>query len=272
MFEQSAGLVTEGDIVSLSAGLHVHGLLLVDEATGVRHRIASSARMALELLKSPILLEDWINNPLVKVLGTGPSLGLLLSLDDIAGLTTRRPILRRLRFVSTIKYFVATGILPARSASRYTASWHGLVKMILRASLPIITSTAMVAVLAYGANISMIGFMQTQTYFLLSLLVSTALHEAVHWRVAGQGVFVRRGLRIGLLHAPLHPRQELTSALGGPLVGVLVSLFYWTALAMQGTSIFGHLSLLLVAVFHMCSWLPWYGDGQVVWGYRRRYA
>ncbi len=271
-FAQSLGLVAEGDIVSLSVGLRVHGLILVDQATNVRHSLAVEARRPMEMLQHPILLEKWLRQPAVRALGRGPALGLLLSLNDIAGLNVKRTWYSTLRLLPRQFRLISRGLAVMRAARRFMASWQGLAYMIFEAAVPIICNIVAVTFLAYGANIPLADFIQIQLFFLLSLLTSTALHEAVHWRIARQGVFVRRGLRIGLLHPPLLPMHEKASALVGPVAGMLVALLFWACLAVLSTSTFGHFSMLLVVVFHACSWLPWYGDGQAVWQRKEHHA
>lgn len=255
--------------MSLSVGLRVHGLLLIDQATGACHRLAADARRPAEALMRPVLVQDWLARPDVQRLGYGPALGLLHNINDIAGLTIQSS--RRIYSIYWRLRLVAMGAYPSRPAYRHSTSIAGLIHVVAVASLPIIAAATIGMILAYGANVSMPGFVQTQLLFLASLLASTAVHEAAHWWLAGSGMFIRRGLRLGLLHPPLSPRKELVSAVVGPLAGMLCAVCFWLFLATLGTTIFGHVSLMLVMVFHACSWLPWYGDGQALWN-RERYA
>jgi tetrahydromethanopterin S-methyltransferase subunit D len=71
------------------------------------------------------------------------------------------------------------------------------------------------------------------------------------------------------LHPPLSTVDEVTSALLGPLGGVAAVIV--VSLMCTSRDTFVAASVAAVAVFHVASWLPEYGDGKTVRKIWRQY-
>lgn len=136
---------------------------------------------------------------------------------------------------------------------------------LLRACVLLIAATIFVAIFIEGSGLFPNNRVITLSAFGISLFMATLwLHESMHifiiHRYGSAADVLQRGMRIGILHAPLIRKAECISAISGPLAGFLLG-----AGAAVAAWFFDQpqLSLvaLLVATFHCTSILPWYGDG-----------
>jgi hypothetical protein len=158
------------------------------------------------------------------------------------------------------------GVKPATVTRRTLFSPSALVREIIKAMLPVVMAIVGTAALLLSINISPVGYLSVQAVFLGILLVSTAIHEIVHWwLLEGERIpcIVRQGLRIGLLHEPQSQPREVLSALAGPLAGA-ASAWLLAALLHLIAGIPYAAVALLAGVFHLFSWLPSFGDGQAL--------
>lgn len=261
----STGAFAESDILSLSAGLRIKGKVLADDATGRHHIMESRAAELIILLSNGVQGDAWLrkaNDLKIK----GEELDEIISfLDTIAGLSIRRgKILDLKRYEYRLRVILYR--LPTRGrSSRGSADFDGILQMVILASLPVVLASLFVSFLMYGTglfNANKIIMLYVQ--FNVTVIASLSLHEYIHSFFANSQthrVLIRRGLRIGILHKPLSPRNELLSSLLGPLGGAL--LCYGIALGVG--LVVGSEALLVGYVcmaFHFSSWLPFYGDGK----------
>lgn len=264
ILRQSFGLVSEGDIVSLSPGFDLRGNVLYDVATGANHTVATPALRSVELLASGRTVQDWIES---NELDQSASLEILQFLDSIAGLSIKLTLVNTTRVRWYRLNLLVRGLPVAVNSKRYDPTLVSLVRMVGSATSQICIIILFGIILVYGANLSISLYLMTQTIFILSLIISTILHEATHWKITGreaEGAFVRRGLRLGFLHGLISRELEVRSAFFGPLAGTLgaatvgfVVLLFRAPLAVIAPA-------WLVAAFHLLSWLPFYGDGQTL--------
>jgi hypothetical protein len=98
----------------------------------------------------------------------------------------------------------------------------------------------------------------------LAFICSMVLHEYGHFKSikhyrVGCDV-LQYGMHIGLIHGKLPSLAEIYVAIAGPFCGIVAcSLFIVLAMyALPGTP----LLILFVGILHLCSLLPWYGDGK----------
>jgi hypothetical protein len=90
----------------------------------------------------------------------------------------------------------------------------------------------------------------------------------MHWLFIGrdraEAIFLRRGLRLGILHRPLEGWQELGSAFFGPVAGLLSSLCIGFVMSIMMAWPAVWFISLSCGFFHLISLLPIYGDGQAI--------
>lgn len=264
ILRQSFGLVSEGDIVSLSPGLKLQRGVLYDAATGANHIVASPALRSVELLASGRTVQDWIES---NELDQFASLEILKFLDSIAGVSIKRTLVSSIRVRRYRLDLLVRGLPVAVNSKRYNPTLVSLARMVGSATTPICIIILFGIILVYGANLSVSSYLMTQTIFILSLIISTILHEATHWKITGQdvgGAFVRRGLRLGFLHGSLPGVLEVRSAIFGPIAGTLGAATVGFVVLLFRAPLAVAVSAWLVAAFHLLSWLPFYGDGQTL--------
>lgn len=153
-------------------------------------------------------------------------------------------------------------VLSWRRPANFYTLWIGT----LRATLPVSLALCMVMLLAS------LGQLNSPTQILLLgsfgwgvFVSSICIHEIAHiciLRLVGISTDVlQRGLRFGIIHKKASPIPEITSAIAGPFFGVLYcSVVYVGMLILQAHTL-AYLCLV-IAGFHLCSLLPWSGDGQ----------
>ncbi len=148
---------------------------------------------------------------------------------------------------------------------RRDASLIAITTAIVRALWKICLSLAVM-----GVGVVLFGFVPLPKAIFISIWLVTILlcgaiaHEWAHVLfLKTRGVLVsvaQKGHRVGLLHQQVSPKFDGLCALLGPATGSSVTLLLaWLS---QSATVL-HFSFLLV-LFHACSLLPNYGDGQSV--------
>ena len=277
IFAQSMGLVQEGDVLSLSPGLGLTRYTLTDTANGARHKLSRGAYHVLDLLRYPISIELWMQSSAVQKLGKKRAVQLLVQIDGLSGLTVSRLKIRSITLMHKRLLLATRGIPLAHNLDRQKASAASLAKQIHKSSRILVFSLLPLGVLLYGANMPVRSFLIAQSLFLVAIAVTTFIHEYTHWILLGSdrrnAVFVRRGLRLGLLHRTQTRSNELRSALLGPLLGLLSGVAGACVITLLGGETQLALTSLVVGSFHIASWLPAYGDGKtLVTEWSQKYA
>lgn len=267
IFVKSGGLFCGSDVVWLSNMLNLESNYLVDSATGARHQAASQALPALLDLVRPVRLDDWL--AVNKHLSLQQKAQLMTFLDSIAGVGLRRSWLGTLGiWVKRIAYRVS-GVPLSWNSRRYSSS-SGLLVVVAKAMSPLVLLISLTLIGVYGTGaFDLAQAVGISLIYLAVIYGSTVAHEYVHWWLANrQGAnscYVVRGLRIGLLHTPLPERADKQSAILGPVAGALCAVVMASVLAASSFSaVIVGLGASL-AMFHLLSWLPMYGDGAVIW-------
>ncbi len=254
--------------MSLSPGLELNRYNLVDTANGARHKVSRKAYHALDLLRFPISSELWMESGAVQKLRKKQAIRLLIQVDQLSGLTVRRKVkaailVRLKRLLLTVR-----GVPLAHNVDRQSARTLNLARLVLKSSRVTLLSLLPLGILLYGANMPMKSFMITQCIFLTAILLTTFAHELTHWLLLGDdrkdAVFVRRGLRLAVLHKKQSRSSEVRSAVMGPAAGLCCGVLGAALIAALG----GEMQLALTSVaagsFHVASWLPAYGDGKTL--------
>lgn len=268
IFAQSLGLVQEGDTLSLSPGLELYRYTLVDTASGARHKVSRSAYHTLDLLRYPISIELWLQSGAVQNLQKKQAIKLLLLVDQLSGLTVTRSRMQGISLRVRRLLSSAKGMPLSHNLERYPATIVNLVRLMVHTYKLLGLTIFFVAVLMYGANMPVSDYLISQGVFLLVLFSSSIVHEIVHWWLLGQArrdvVFVRRGLRIGVLCPAQTDSREFRSAIYGPLSGLLSGVGISIGFYVLSGNVEILLSGIIAGSFHVVSWLPMYGDGKTL--------
>ena len=265
--QESVGLLDSSDIVQLADGLSVEGTALLDAVTGVRHTLRRPAAALLPSLQSGITLQKWIDECRLHDVGRLRAIRMLLSLNEIAGLYRYRNLNFMVRaFPGWIRIFLF-GMTPIRLARRYPANVQSLSIICARAMVPLVVVTTLFWLVCASASLISHASIMLLGFWLWVVYVSNLMHELTHWKIASQQsavCFVRRGLRIGVMHAPLTKNLERLSALLGPVVGILTVMLAAILLIVLHVSFQFVEITLTIGLFHALSWLPMYGDGKML--------
>lgn len=104
-------------------------------------------------------------------------------------------------------------------------------------------------------------------YSLSLFTISMFAHEKAHLYLLnkyGQSSIVLRGfLRLGIVHKKMGRRQELNVAIIGPAAGICVAMFAVLANVLLAEELLALIGCI-VAILHLLSFVPWYGDGKTI--------
>lgn len=268
----NAGLITDGDMLSLAQGLILKGGWLYDSANGAHHKLSKSALYVVEPLIRPISWRDMRILLQKKFLPTESIRRVLNFLDDIGGLVikhTWKSLLADQYYRINLRLHLVNVNKPAR---RYSGDVRGGIRAITAGMNSLIALMILSAIFGYGANISIVSLMMVPAVFYICLLLSTLCHEMTHILIVNNSskldyylpVFLRRGARIGVLHRGMEETAELRSAGLGPIVGVIIASCF-VCLSLIDQLWFSWMIAVSIAIFHLLSWLPNFSDGQVIW-------
>jgi len=268
LIDQS-GLVEGSDYLSLSRTMAIRGKFLVDTITGAQHTLHHKAVKSISLLEQPIPFELWRQyNRRLKV-NEDNLTEIILFLNSIGGLVINRSKTSHTRITyRKIKWFTK-GQMSLTLARRWPANLISIILVIVSTMRPLMLAVFLIAILAYGANVAIDYVVLSSISFLLIIWTSTVIHEQTHnyilSKFTNRKILLQRGLRLGILHKQLSTKVELASALLGPIAGVLASLSLGIILEifLPRPTLFISIGTL-VALFHLVSLLPTYGDGRVV--------
>ena len=258
----------EGDFVSLSPCFEVSGNYLVDNTTGARHLLHANAKRYIEFFYKKWTLGDYLAIKGVKIgLTSAQQSEVLLFLNSEAALLRQRSFGGRLHALLRSVRRLSSRTNSANLAGRYPATTPSLILLSVRSVIPIVIAGLSSALLWYGTGlVTMRRAIGLLVVFCGTLLLSLVLHEAVHIVIARRSTkrikLVKRGLRIGVMHAELRNSQEMLSAVLGPLCGATSALLLGFVPLLDAPLVLP--VCLLVASFHLVSWLPFYGDGKTL--------
>jgi len=98
-------------------------------------------------------------------------------------------------------------------------------------------------------------------------VTSMTLHELAHGiiirRTTNRVVVMQAGMRIGLVHIALPQKIEVVSALAGPLAGFMLAGLVGVLFSLESEVVMAIVAFM-VAITHIASFLPGYGDGDTL--------
>jgi len=263
----TAGMLTEDDQVSLAAGMEIVDGSLADRAVGARHRLHPLAAQAIREIytEGGCDASSWYVSARGYGISAAQFVELVGFLYDIGGIRVRRRLPATARISRYRLRSLAQGMTPEWLPRRFPATWLGVCGAATRFMGTLVVCAGLLCLLVVilqGQSPRLISYV---LLFLATMWVGIVAHEATHVLIirkyGGSAVMLQRGLRLGVLHRPLSRKQELCSALLGPIAGVVVAALL---------SVIEHSRLLLfinaaVAVLQLLALLPGYGDGNILW-------
>lgn len=270
MFNKTLGLVTEQDCIELATGLALYGNQLMDTAAGASHVVLPAAKPMVSMLRRPVRISHIIKTC---TLTEDEIASVIMFLNDIGGLIVHRSLWPHCIHSIRKIIFRLRGIsLPVQSR-RYKSSVWNVVRATSQSCKLLVWATAVMAGVTTFGGVGGWVFVEAHVLLLVTVWISTIVHEAIHMFIAKRSkksvAVISRGVRIGILHPPLSTVDEVTSALLGPLGGVAAVIV--VSLMCTSRDTFVAASVAAVAVFHVASWLPEYGDGKTVRKIWRQY-
>ncbi|MDQ5886448.1 MAG: hypothetical protein QG628_845 [Patescibacteria group bacterium] len=263
--------------MSLSPSLCIKLNNLCDYSNGARHLLVDKSVRAISMLNSPIKAGTWIAEMHKYEITSDQISEMITFLNAIGALEIRRSFYSGIRFVCEKFSYRLFGVRLVTLTRRRPSDISGLNNSVLAAMAPLIALVFCTSLLEYGAGFSKQVFIYGNIFFVVCLWLSTLAHEQVHIKMSKNGEFqptvLQKGLRVGILHPPLSESRQLVSALGGPLTGFMVAFLMAmvVVIVINSKLIVPSIFATLVAIFHLFSWLPNYGDGKTLVKSIRRY-
>jgi hypothetical protein len=256
----------EGDVMSLSRDftLHAGKQTLEDTSLGIHHPVQVQAHEVVQALTTGVPVAT------LRTLAAGRQIQ-DLQLTELLGFLNVVGGLQRRRSVRAWPMALARQLTHSLLGVRYSlASWRRpatptyILFGVVRASLPLIIATVLVAALmAASGLVPVVGVMVGAVFGLSTFLSSVLLHEMAHTKLiqknGQQAAVLQRGMRLGIVHRTLSPELDIRSALAGPAVGLATGLIIGVV-GFVHSPVLGLLGCV-IGLFHLGGLLPWYGDG-----------
>jgi len=268
-----APLLVQDDFLSMSDAFYLdkRRRLLCDANLNVRYLLSPEATILLDTLARPISFAQLVRSCRRKNLPEHVVLQGLAELHSLGGLNIARSLRTSLYACRLRCLHLRFGLRYAPYTIRRSCTLRHLIYALLRAGTPVwICSVFCNVVLAIALPASAITIFSTSVAVSVAFFVSCLLHELAHayfLRQSGARITImQRGARIGLLHTG-GTSKTITAALAGPAAG---SSFCIIA-AITAPSPAWRPLLVLLALFHLGSMSPAYGDGKTIIHFFKRY-
>jgi hypothetical protein len=258
----------ESDILSLSPYLSVTQNCLLDFSTGARHKLHPKAAKLLKNLDNCSL--NYVRLRCYH-LGINESelQQIVFFINSIGGLLVKRKLkIHIMLLANTIKYLPA-GIRPVWIGRRYAPTPLNLCKALTRSMLLVILASAVACTIISASLVGASRIWYYATFFLTGLFITGFCHEMAHMifarKFAAGSSIVQRGLRIGVLRRNSSNRKlTLVSAMSGTVAGISGALLMAIcSVTLFNDSTYARIALI-IAMMHLVSYLPIYGDGVVI--------
>ncbi|MEI6477667.1 MAG: hypothetical protein WCO52_01645 [bacterium] len=263
-YRWSGGLLTAGDSISLSPGLRVEKGELVDDATLARHKLHVRAGKALVSLERISSVSEWLTDLDSYNISEKESRQILLFLGTIGGISIRRSLTQQGEMFMRKASLLYLGAPPLQVAVRRSATIKGISSSVFQAMLLLwLVTPAMALLLSLVLPTAAIPWLLPSLPVLFMGLVAHEYAHVIILRRYHPAICVlRRGMRLAILHPPLDMWVEAVTGLVGPLAGagvsILTSMLVSRASALPGVLFAGQ----AIALLHLASLLPFYGDGR----------
>lgn len=264
--ELSLGLLSEGDILSLSDTVCLKDGYLIDNSINAKHYLTKEAKYLINNLSNSVNLDNLISST---ELSKNQLIEILFFINNIGGLIIKRKIINRIKHIFYRTRLRLSGIKLINYSKRYKANIMGLLSSFALSFSIAVTVILLTLLLIYGANFSVYNYLINSSVFLLSIIISSLIHEYTHVYFARKThknpVILVNGIRIGVLMNSNNKIIKLKSSFFGPLAGFLASIFISLMLFVLSYSIELSLISLLASLIHLLSLTPFYGDGKFLW-------
>jgi len=266
-------LLLQSDMIRLHRTLQIENIAIVDAVLGATHQALPTAVPLLQLLKRGTTYRELLLAAHRSGCSTAQLRELLGFLQISGGIERYRQLHT---WPEAILYSIRAACIGIREpalAHRYKATPIRLLLSILSATRSVILLSAILALALsvasqWDTNLSAYTYAYALSLFIGSIYVHEAGHLIVLQRYRTPTVMIRQGLRIGLLHQKLDAQKELCISFVGPIAGSIACLAIAAICYGFDIRIFTGIALAIGCV-HLCSLLPWYGDGKSVRAARR---
>jgi hypothetical protein len=264
-FARHYPFLLEGDTLSLSSGFTMKGAILYDVPLKAMHHIRPPGEKIIQALREGCSCND-LRRIAKDSSVTDQQLNELLGfLNMIGGLRYTRNLAQHANAMRIKSIHLLFGTRYRPLAWRQPASPGWLLVGVLRATWPVIFASVVVGTVAASAGLLPVytvfglGIFGVLT-FLCSLIIHELAHVSIARKYAARPHILQAGLRLGIIHRRLQPREEAQSSLAGPLAGSGVGLLAAIPAMAAGADSYALLGGA-ISLFHSLSLLPWYGDG-----------
>lgn len=264
-FSSQCPLLIESDHLSLSSTFVLRAPLLYDRTIGAAHHVQPPGETIITALQAGITYHDLLRLAERRKLSSSALIDLIGFLNLAGALRCKRHARSTITILKSVTASWLTGVHVAPLSWRRPASPARLLIGLMRASWPVMAAAICVTALAVGGGLISLGTgLSVCTTGLLLFWISVYVHELAHLLILRKyqvrADILQRGLRLGLLHYQLEPTHELQSALAGPLLGIVCCALLCLACIRLQSPVVASVTVA-VALVHVCSFLPWYGDG-----------
>lgn len=262
-------LIDLSDRIALEPSYKIESTYIVDSILGARHALNSMALSVMSQISDKTVSYLFVIRQFNKGGVTADEVHkLFLILNSIGALKiSRRSGLRQRILIITRAILGRVPIQPM--THRYQPGLLQLCTAVSAATLPLLGLwlISLIALSSLG-TFNMKYYLLTSTGVYCIMVLSLVAHEYAHILTLRLGqaksIISRRGWRIGLLHTPISPHLELISASSGPILGGLVTLTLAYGIGNLTNSDLWIKAGVLLAIGHIVSLFPSYGDGWTI--------
>lgn len=263
-FSRYCPFLLESDIVSLSNWVQIDKNTILDTTIDARHALQNSGFVLTQHIKNGVSVGRLFSIAHAYDLADSQVTDLLGFLNITGGLQRKREVSDIPKASKLWLRSLFLGVRYAPLSWRSGASVLHIARGVARAATYLFLATMVVGCLLLWSGASFLPVTVATIFCTITFTMSIVIHEWVHamfiQHYGARINLLQRGLRLGVIHPRLTPKQEIIVALAGPLAGTLFCTLIGFAILYCGQL---HLALLgaAISMFHLLALLPWYGDG-----------
>ncbi|HEX9153557.1 MAG TPA: hypothetical protein VF809_01935, partial [Candidatus Saccharimonadales bacterium] len=263
-FSRYCPFLLESDIISLSNWVQIDKNAILDTAIDARHTLQNSGIVLARHIENGVSVSRLYSIAHAYDLTDSQVADFLGFLNITGGLQRKRKISDAKKASKLWLRNLCLGVRYAPLSWRSNTSVLHIACGIARAASYLFLATVVVGCLLLWSGASFRPVTSTIIFCTSTFTMSIGIHEWVHTmfiqRYGAKTNLLQRGLRLGIIHPRLAPKQEITVALAGPVAGAIFCILVGGVILYCDSL---HLAFLgaTISVFHLLALLPWYGDG-----------
>jgi hypothetical protein len=251
--------------VSLSQFFTEEDGKLHDKILGASHTLHGAGTLLIQALQTSVSYRQLRDTARLHKVSDLELHALLGFLNKVGGLQRKRSARWLVPSLQRVASHIALGVHYAPLCKRAHPSPTAIAIATLRATTPVILAAGVVASLSWTAGFG--PFNKVFVLYASSVIVfvgGVIVHEKAHVKVLEKACvpssILQLGMHVGIIHRSPAPATEITSALAGPITGAAFCLCAAMGAWLCGAAA-AVVSSLAIAVLHLFSLLPYYGDG-----------